>query len=132
MRYVIFLNQKTITMKKSSNIILSAAFLAAIATQSCQQRETYRDQWIGGKSSKKDSVVNNHTYRHHNGLWYPVYSGRINPGLYEGYDNSSLRSNNVQPSKISNYASSSSNSTSRTTGVRSGGFGSSSHFSSGS
>ena len=109
--------------------MLSAMFVAAIAMESCKETPRHQDKWLSGKSSKKDSVVNNQSYRHYGGMWYPIYGGRINPGLYEGHSHSSFSSGNVSPSRISTGSSSSSHSSS---GFRSGGFGGSSHVSSGS
>jgi hypothetical protein len=108
-------------MKKSRSIMLSAAFLAAITFQSCQEKPRHKDQWISGKSSKKDSVANNQTYRHYGGMWYPVYGGRINPGVYEGHSHSEISSGRITPTRVSSGTASA--------GIRSGGFGSSSHVS---
>lgn len=110
--------------------MLSAMFVAAIAMQSCEKTRKHEDKWISGKSTKKDTVINNHSYRHYGGMWYPIYAGRINPGQYEGFSHSTIHSSNtsrITPTKISTSSSSS-----HSSGFRSGGFGSSSHFSSGS
>jgi hypothetical protein len=105
-------------MKKSTNIMLSATFLATIAMEGCKEAPRHQDKWISEKSSKKDSVVNNQTYRHYGGMWYPVIAGRINPGLYEGHSHSALSSGKATPTRIST-----------TSSFRSGGFGGSSHIS---
>ena len=96
-------------MKKSKTVSLSGIFLTAIL--SCNNPN---DQWVSGYKDSQDTVVNNHPYRFYNGYWYPVFNNMINPGRYKGATHSELTSPLYHPS------------------IRTGGFGSSAHFSSAS
>ena len=68
-------------MKKSSNVLLSAFFIAFVA--SCRSGE----EWVNGADtygignateySVYDTVYNNAPYRYYRGYWYPVFNNRI-------------------------------------------------------
>lgn len=100
-------------MKKSTSIFLSSALTLAIA--SCKDKEK---EWIVGdeKGQVRDTVTNNGHYRHYGGFWYPIYGGRINPGLYQGASSHSITTPGFRPVRTGGFG--------RTGGGRSGGFGS--------
>lgn len=108
-------------MKKSQTIFLSSLFFAAAV--SCEQKP--KDEWLTSQE-RQDTVINKHQYRYYGGFWYPLFMGRFNPGLYQGYSYSDFHNSpsSIRPVKRSSVARSGSS------GVRSGGFGSSSHYSS--
>ena len=97
-------------MKKSKLIKLSTVFASAIVA--CNNPH---DQWINGNAGEtyKDTTVNGGRYRYYHNNWYPVYRGMINPGRYNGYSLNEISSPSFHPS------------------VKTGGFGSSAHFSAG-
>lgn len=101
-------------MRKSNQIILSAIFISAILA--CNNE---KDEWINGNEvgkRKKDTTFRNQPYRYYHGSWYPIYNGMINPGRYNGASLGQISSSSYHPSAD----------------IRTGGFGSSSHFSAGS
>ena len=68
-------------MKKSSNVLLSAFFIASVA--SCRSDK----EWVDGADTYgigdvteyrvQDTVYNNTPYRYYRGRWYPIYNNRI-------------------------------------------------------
>ncbi|WP_187477537.1 hypothetical protein [Amniculibacterium sp. G2-70] len=84
-------------MKKSKLIVLGSVFMVSLSVTSCNNKP--KNEWISGKSGKKDTVMNDRGYRYYGGSWYPLFNNRINPGIYSGFTNSALRSG-VTPSVI--------------------------------
>lgn len=106
-------------MKKSTNIVLAAVFAAAIA--SCKEKAR-EDEWTTGADQSgrvRDTVSHNRPYRYFGGLWYPIIGGLISPSTYTGASYNQIRTPGFRP--VHN-----------TSSFRRGGFGSSSHHSSGS
>jgi len=76
LRYLIL-----ITMKKSSSVLLSAFFIAFIA--SCRSHK----EWVDGADTYgigepneyqyRDTIIHRHTYRFYRGRYYPVSHNRI-------------------------------------------------------
>jgi len=109
---------------KKPAIFLSLAFAAAVSA--CQQQPK-EPEWITGAGSKgatRDTVRNGRSYRHYQGSWFPIYAGLISPGSYRGGTTQEISRPGYVPSRVSGG--------SHGSGIRSGGFGSSAHSSSGS
>ncbi len=107
-------------MKKSKNIILSAAMFAAIS--SCSSG--HKDEWSDGKDDhgryRDTSIYRNggyHYYRYYMGGWYILHGNNmINTSRYAPASSSEISSPSFSPRSASGS-------------VRSGGFGSSAHSS---
>ncbi len=108
-------------MKKSQNVILSAVLFAAIS--SCS---SHNDEWTDGKDQRgryrDTSIYRNggyHYYRYYGGGWYPLSTNnRINTSQYAPASTTEISSPSFSPRSASGS-------------VKSGGFGSSGHSSSG-
>ncbi|KAK6027568.1 cytidine and deoxycytidylate deaminase zinc-binding region [Ostertagia ostertagi] len=99
--------------EKSGKVLLSAVMLAAIA--SC--REEKKDEWISGfdeQGKARDTVVQNQHYRHYHGAWFPIIMGRISPATYNGVSAHDISRPGFRATRNAG-------------GMRSGGFGRSSH-----
>jgi hypothetical protein len=84
-------------MKKSSSILLTSVLVLAIA--SCRDKE---DDWITGDENGhvRDTTTNSGHYRYFGGFWYPIYGGRINPGMYQGASARDIVNPGFRPSTI--------------------------------
>ncbi len=112
-------------MKKPA-LVLSLAFAAAVSA--CQQQPK-EPEWITGAGSggaTRDTVRNGRSYRHYQGSWFPIYAGLISPGLFRGGSAQEIGRPGYVPGRVSG------SSIGRSSGIRSGGFGSSAHSSFGS
>lgn len=84
-------------MKKSSSILLTSVFALAIA--SCNDND---DEWITGDDNGqvRDTATTSGHYRYYGGYWYPIYGGRINPGIYQGATGRDIVNPGFRPSTI--------------------------------
>lgn len=84
-------------MKKSSSILLTSVLALAIA--SCKDKE---DQWITGDENGqvRDTATSSGHYRYFGGFWYPIYGGRINPGVYQGASARDIVNPGFRPSTV--------------------------------
>ncbi len=108
-------------MKKSQNIMLSAVLLAAIS--SCNN---HKDEWSYGKDAtgrtRDTSVYRDggyHYYRYYGGGWYPLMR------------NNMINTTQYVPSSYSEISRGGGSARAASGSIRSGGFGSTAHGSSG-
>jgi hypothetical protein len=68
-------------MKKTTSILL----LLTLAAASCKN-EVPKEDWTDGSDDpqRRDTVINNRSYRHYRGSYYPIYNGMIAPRSYHG------------------------------------------------
>ena len=83
-------------MKHSKLIVLSAALLSAVG---CGSNASPEGQWIEGDDSR-DTISNGRHYRYYGGYYYPIFAGRINPGIYRGATRTSISDPNFKPTKV--------------------------------
>lgn len=105
---------------KKGEIFLSAVFLACIAA--CTSHTSDHDkEWMAGDKKSKDTAIRGQQYRYYNNRWFPVYNNMIAPLRYNGASLRELNSPVYRPA-MSVYGAE---------GMRTGGFGESSHGSAG-
>jgi hypothetical protein len=85
-------------MKKSKAVVLSGLFLTALA---CVESKP-EGEWISGNEDGKtrDTTINNNSYRYYGGMWYPIYGGMINPGIYNGATTQQIAKPGFQPASL--------------------------------
>lgn len=125
-------------MKRSKQILFSAILLTAIT--SCSQNA--EDNFIKGdeNGTTRDTIVNQQSYRHYHGGWYPIImmgsmmngggggmSNRAANGASNGASNGMISPSSYKPATTTDISSSSF----RPARVKTGGFGRSSYRSSG-
>lgn len=105
---------------KTREIYLSAVFIACISACTSQPSD-HDKEWMAGDKKSKDTAIRGQQYRYYNNRWFPVYNNMIAPLRYRGAMSEELGRPSYRPA-MSSYG---------VEGMRTGGFGSSSHGSAG-